>query len=424
MSQGKNWIHAPDALTSGHIAYLVKFLGVTEAEQPKGIEVVKDCIRKLKLDQEIRRAEGGGKIPKAEVTISIDGVAVQEPKGKGILHQFPLHQISYCADDKTEKKFFSFIAKDGECHRCFVFSSEKLAEEITLTIGQAFDLAYRRFLETSGKEMEFKREIMVLQKRVAELENENSDLRQQLNLPPATVTTEVKVSKSVDGDIDLLICPPVPPRESANVANQIFAEFAKTANEIEKRAQETRKSDGLLFDDDHIMQLDSKPRGSPDGIEAPPRISPPPKARKNENLLNGSSSTDVFSSDPFFTADDPFGMSDFGTKHCHESNKLNGYGDTNGFNAFNGNNNISSYGSNGVNYNNISNVFSSTALTANYNNITAQNNLANNIKAQPQQIETALEFLDKKIEEMKVGFSRGILNDDFPLESLDPLKSS
>lgn len=71
--------------------------------------------------------------------------------------------------------------------------------------------------------MEFKREIMVLQKRVAELENENSDLRQQLNLPPATVTTEVKVSKSVDGDIDLLICPPVPPRESANVANQIFA---------------------------------------------------------------------------------------------------------------------------------------------------------------------------------------------------------
>lgn len=62
----------------------------------------------------------------AEVTVSIDGVAVQEPKGKKILHQFPLHQISYCADDKAEKKFFSFIAKDGDVHRCFVFSSEKL----------------------------------------------------------------------------------------------------------------------------------------------------------------------------------------------------------------------------------------------------------------------------------------------------------
>jgi hypothetical protein len=52
----------------------------------------------------------------------------------------------------------------------------------------------------------------------------------------------------------------------------LYREFAKTANEIEKRAQETRKMDGLLFDDDNIMQLDNKPsRGAPDGIEAPPR---------------------------------------------------------------------------------------------------------------------------------------------------------
>lgn len=29
--------------------------------------------------------------------------------------------------------------------------SVKLAEEITLTIGQAFELAYKRFLETFGK---------------------------------------------------------------------------------------------------------------------------------------------------------------------------------------------------------------------------------------------------------------------------------
>jgi hypothetical protein len=42
---------------------------VTEAEQPKGIEVVKDCIRKLKLDQEIRRAEGG-KTPKVSQNLN------------------------------------------------------------------------------------------------------------------------------------------------------------------------------------------------------------------------------------------------------------------------------------------------------------------------------------------------------------------
>lgn len=44
------------------------------------------------------------------------------------MHQYPLHRISYCADDKGEKKFFSFIAKeaDAEKHVCFVFVSDKL----------------------------------------------------------------------------------------------------------------------------------------------------------------------------------------------------------------------------------------------------------------------------------------------------------
>lgn len=49
---------------------------------------------------------------------------------------------------------YSFIAKNNasidssdrsaeETHECFVFISSKLASDITLTIGQAFELAYR-----------------------------------------------------------------------------------------------------------------------------------------------------------------------------------------------------------------------------------------------------------------------------------------
>lgn len=34
-------------------------------------------------------------------------------------------------------------AADSEGHECFVFVSNKLASDITLTIGQAFDLAYK-----------------------------------------------------------------------------------------------------------------------------------------------------------------------------------------------------------------------------------------------------------------------------------------
>jgi len=171
--KNKNWLHTPENLTSGHIAYLVKFLGSTEVDQPKGIEVVKEGIRKLKFAQQIKKAEGT-KTPKVELTVSVDGVAIQESKSKKILHQYPLHRISYCADDKAEKRFFSFIAKEAESekHTCFVFVSDKLAEEITLTIGQAFDLAYKRFL--SGKAAESESE------KIARLERENGELRQRL----------------------------------------------------------------------------------------------------------------------------------------------------------------------------------------------------------------------------------------------------
>ena len=54
------------------------------------------------------------------------------------------------------------------------------AEEITLTIGQAFDLAYRRFLETTGREMEGRRQVSQLQENVQSLERKNEIFRRRL----------------------------------------------------------------------------------------------------------------------------------------------------------------------------------------------------------------------------------------------------
>lgn len=48
----------------------------------------------------------------------------------------------------------------------YCFCIDFQAEEITLTIGQAFDLAYRRFLETQGKDVDLKKQQIVLQKKV------------------------------------------------------------------------------------------------------------------------------------------------------------------------------------------------------------------------------------------------------------------
>nr|XP_057938028.1 PTB domain-containing engulfment adapter protein 1 isoform X2 [Doryrhamphus excisus] len=153
----KSWMHTPEALAKHYIAYNAKF------------------------QRHIKKSEGQ-KIPKIELQISIYGVKILDPKTKDVQHNCQLHRISFCADDKTDKRIFTFICKDSESnkHLCYVFDSEKCAEEITLTIGQAFDLAYKKFLESGGKDVETRKQIGSLQKRIKELETENSDLKKQL----------------------------------------------------------------------------------------------------------------------------------------------------------------------------------------------------------------------------------------------------
>ncbi|XP_073927358.1 PTB domain-containing engulfment adapter protein 1 isoform X2 [Castor canadensis] len=177
----KTWMHTPEALSKHYIPYNAKFLGSTEVEQPKGTEVVRDAVRKLKFARHIKKSEGQ-KIPKVELQISIYGVKILEPKTKEVQHNCQLHRISFCADDKTDKRIFTFICKDSESnkHLCYVFDSEKCAEEITLTIGQAFDLAYRKFLESGGKDVETRKQISGLQKRIQDLETENMDLKNKV----------------------------------------------------------------------------------------------------------------------------------------------------------------------------------------------------------------------------------------------------
>ncbi|KAL1140928.1 hypothetical protein AAG570_000856, partial [Ranatra chinensis] len=135
-----------------------------------------------------------------------------------IIHQYPLHRISYCADDKGEKKFFSFIAKDcpdSERHMCFVFVSDKLAEEITLTIGQAFDLAYKRFLETSGKDLEVQKRVILLQQRVKNLEHENTALRQRLSDVINGQANDLEGYMRRNKIMDMLVVTPPPQSEQS-----------------------------------------------------------------------------------------------------------------------------------------------------------------------------------------------------------------
>lgn len=61
-------------------------------DQAKGIDTVKDAIRRLQFSQQMKKAESGTnvKTKKVEITISVDGVAVQVSFVL-ILEAFTLH---------------------------------------------------------------------------------------------------------------------------------------------------------------------------------------------------------------------------------------------------------------------------------------------------------------------------------------------
>ena len=60
----------------------------------------------------------------------------------------------------------------------FLFSSK--AEELTLTVGQAFDLAYRRFLEKKSNNQETTKKLSEMEERIKTAEEEKEALKQKI----------------------------------------------------------------------------------------------------------------------------------------------------------------------------------------------------------------------------------------------------
>ncbi|XP_026069953.1 PTB domain-containing engulfment adapter protein 1 isoform X3 [Carassius auratus] len=274
-------MHTPEALVRSHVVYNAKFLGITEVEQPKGTDMVRVAVRKLKFQRHIKKSEGQ-KTPKVELQISIYGVKIMDLKTKEMQHNCQLHRMSFCADDKTDKRIFTFICTEPETkkHLCYVFDSEKCAEEITLAIGQAFDLAYKKFLESGGKDVETRKQIGNLQKRIQDLEMENSKLKKKL--------------KELEDQLLDSRCSPKPP------ALSWCGDDVTSLSSLE------------------ISSVTLTPASSPDSSQSASLLTPPPAKPTHSKLTSGCimprpragsiqarvPSTDIFDMVPF-TPDSP-----------------------------------------------------------------------------------------------------------------------
>lgn len=286
-SANKQWIHPPDSITRGHILYTVKFYGECEVESPKGTDVVKDAIRKRKFNKTIRKTEGQ-KTPKVELSISVDGVTIQEPKTKIVKHQYPLHRISYCADDKSDKRMFSFIAKasDSNKHFCYVFASDKNAEEITLTIGQAFDLAYRKFLETQGKDGDVKKQQVVLQKKVEALERENTQLKLRIReLEMLKDRSDIETYKQSKKITDLTTVNTTTAGSVVTLLNYAGESSTDSPGNSQpsspKLSSVGRKLENLMFEPHTPTHSNNMSNGTTNSSLTPGIISPPPPSTRS-----------------------------------------------------------------------------------------------------------------------------------------------
>ncbi|XP_041981861.1 PTB domain-containing adapter protein ced-6 isoform X2 [Aricia agestis] len=476
---GRNWIHAPDALVKGHVAYLVKFLGCTQVDQPKGIEVVKDAIKKLQFTQQLKKSEtkDAAKCKKVEITVSVDGVAIQEPRTNNVMYQFPLHRISYCADDKGAKKYFSFIAKggsvangmnghdgDSEKHECFVFVSTKLASEITLTIGQAFDLAYRRFVNDNGKYIEMQK--LTLQNKKLELQMNTYKTRLQ-ELSKITYREDLSSYLARNNLADIAEFRPPPELEKQLSSLTLANGFSNGTKSPESGMDAVSNNSGDTFSsNDHNLLLATPPpthngrinaTGKQSGVTPsknptvgtklenlllhsdsdsdfdpracesepasrftspamdhstppPPLLAPPPKASKRQTPANGTAP---------INGSDLFGSAPFVASPPQPASQVKPNYDISDFNLQTSVFNTSMTGYDPFDTQK-ANIFGNG-----YGN--AFNGFGNLSEKQTVELDSSFNgFLDKTISEMKDGFSRGISfgNDDFSIDNLDPLKKN
>ncbi|QQP52294.1 PTB domain-containing engulfment adapter protein 1, partial [Caligus rogercresseyi] len=286
----------------------------TEVDKPKGIEVVKQGIQKLKFNQQIKKSEGNAKTPKVELSISVDGVAIQDPKSKEILHQYALHKISYCADDKAEKGFSaSLLRRENQ-------------RSIPASFLLAFELAYKKFLDTSSKDLEIKKQLLILQKRVGILENENSQLKKRLkDVADIKGQTDLKDLCTVGETPELTSGGDVQDGDGSSSSDNDEQLICLDVNKLEGLSLDDLNDDdfnpregdsGLGKSSESPLDFDFNPEDrkfTPKPLPAlPPRGSPSNNNNNAGNLFNESAkNNNPFSTPLNNNTIDPFGMPAF-----------------------------------------------------------------------------------------------------------------
>ncbi|GAB6032519.1 hypothetical protein CHUAL_011415 [Chamberlinius hualienensis] len=136
----EDWGDNRDPVQDG-VTFFVKYVGSCLVHQAKGdratAEAIKTIVSMAKMS--------GKKLDRVAFTVDPKSILVLEEPTKRLQLQVPIYRISYCSADAYYNNVFAFIAVNLndtlECH-AFLCPKKKIAHAVTLTIAQAFNIAY------------------------------------------------------------------------------------------------------------------------------------------------------------------------------------------------------------------------------------------------------------------------------------------
>ncbi|XP_053363893.1 numb-like protein isoform X2 [Clarias gariepinus] len=138
-SRPHQWQADEEAVRKGKCSFAVRYLGLVEVEESRGMHVCEDAVKKLKVS--------GKKTVKAMLWVSADGLRVVDDKTKDLIVDQTIEKVSFCAPDRNYDKAFSYICRDGTTRRwmCHCFMALKdSGERLSHAVGCAFAACLER----------------------------------------------------------------------------------------------------------------------------------------------------------------------------------------------------------------------------------------------------------------------------------------
>ncbi|XP_053494824.1 low density lipoprotein receptor adapter protein 1a [Ictalurus furcatus] len=137
----ENWTDTRDTLVDG-MTFNLRHMGMTLVDQPKGEDVSAAAIKRIVSTTKA----SGKKLLKVTLTVFPQEMLIYDRVSNQLIERISIYRISYCTADKTHDKVFAYIAQNQrnetlECH-AFLCAKKKLAQAVTLTVAQAFNVAF------------------------------------------------------------------------------------------------------------------------------------------------------------------------------------------------------------------------------------------------------------------------------------------